>query len=37
MLCFSAINETINGFIDFICLIFRRPYPDPWPKDEDYG
>ena len=29
MLCFSAINASIKGFLDFVRLIFRRPYPDP--------
>jgi len=36
MLCFSAINATIHGFLDFVRLAFRRPYPDPWPKDSEY-
>ena len=29
MLCFSEINETMKSFLDFIRLVFRRPYPDP--------
>ena len=29
MLCFSAINETMKSFLDFVRLVFRRPYPDP--------
>ena len=31
MLDFSTINATIKGFLDFVRLVFRRPYPDPWP------
>jgi hypothetical protein len=34
MLDFSTINATIKGLADFIRLIFRRPYPDPWPDYE---
>ena len=34
MLCFSVINATMKGLADFVRLIFRRPYPDPWPKEK---